>query len=158
MIAEEIDILLVEDNSADAELTLHALRKNALENRIHVARDGEEALNFLFRLEVYREHAGQPLPQLILLDLKLPRVDGLSVLRALKEDRRTRWIPVIVLTSSKEERDLTASYDLGVNSYIQKPVDFAQFLETVRTLSLYWLLLNQPPPRQALISRTEKRG
>ena len=132
MRAEEIEILLVEDSSADAELTLHALRKNALVNRIHVVRDGEEALNFLFCKEPYEERACQPLPQLILLDLKLPKVDGLSVLRALKEDRRTRWMPVIVLTSSKEERDLTASYDLGVNSYIQKPVDFEQFRETVR--------------------------
>jgi two-component system, response regulator len=156
MRAEEIEILLVEDSSADAELTLHALRKNALINRVHVVQDGEEALNFLFCLGVYQGRAGQPLPQLILLDLKLPKVDGLSVLRTLKEDRRTRWIPVIVLTSSKEERDLTASYDLGVNSYIQKPVDFDQFRETVRTLALYWLLVNQPPPRQAMPYHTEK--
>jgi CheY-like chemotaxis protein len=154
--AEEIEILLVEDSSADAELTLHALRKNALINRVHVVRDGEKALNFLFCQEVYQERAGQPLPQLVLLDLKLPKLDGLSVLRTLKEDRRTHWIPVIVLTSSKEERDLTASYDLGVNSYIQKPVDFDQFRETVHTLALYWLLVNQPPPRQAMPYHAEK--
>jgi CheY-like chemotaxis protein len=154
--AEEIETLLVEDNSADAELTLHALRKNALINRIHVVRDGEEALNFLSCQKVYQERAGQPLPQLILLDLKLPKVDGLSVLRMLKEDHRTRWMPVIVLTSSKEESDLTASYDLGVNSYIQKPVDFEEFREAVHTLALYWLLVNQPPPRQAMTDYTEK--
>ena len=153
---EEIEILLVDDSSADVDLTLHALKKNTLINRIHVARDGEEALNFLFCREPYEERARQPLPQLILLDLKLPKVDGLSVLRALKEDRRTRWMPVIVLTSSKEERDLTASYDLGVNSYIQKPVDFEQFRETVHALALYWLVVNQAPPRQDMANRTEK--
>lgn len=158
MSAEEIEILLVEDNSADAELTLHALRKNALINRIHVVRDGEEALNFLFCREPYLERAGQALPQLILLDLKLPKVDGLSVLRALKEDRRTRSTPVIVLTSSREDKDLIASYDLGVNSYIQKPVDFDRFRETVHTLGLYWLLVNQAPPQQTLASLTEKSG
>ncbi len=156
MRAEEIEILLVEDSSTDAELTLHALRKNAHVNRIHVVRDGEEALNFISCSEPYEERAGQSLPQLILLDLKLPKVDGLSVLRTLKEDRRTSWMSVIVLTSSKEERDLTASYDLNVNSYIQKPVDFDQFCETVHTLALYWLLVNQPPPRHATPDRTEK--
>ena len=156
MRAEEIEILLVEDSSVDAELTMHALRKNAHVNHIHVLRDGEEALNFLFCREPYQERAGQPLPQIILLDLKLPKVDGLSVLRALKEDPRTRWMPVIVLTSSNENSDLTASYDLGANSYIQKPIDFDQFRETVHTLALYWLLTNQPPPRQSLPYRTEK--
>jgi two-component system response regulator len=154
--AEDIEILLVEDNSADAELTLHALRKNAHVNRIHVVRDGEQALNFLFCKQPYEERAGQPLPQLILLDLKLPKVDGLSVLRTLKEDRRTRWMPVIVLTSSKEDSDLTASYDLGANSYIQKPVDFELFRETVNTLALYWLLINQSPLRHAMPNQTEK--
>jgi two-component system response regulator len=152
----EIEILLVEDNSADVELTLHALRQNAQINHIHVVRDGEEALNFLFCRESYQERAGQPLPQLILLDLKLPKVDGLSVLRLLKQDRRTRGMPVIVLTSSKENSDLTASYDLGANSYIQKPVDFDQFREMVHTLALYWLSVNQPPPRQAMLHQPEK--
>jgi CheY-like chemotaxis protein len=156
MRAEEIDILLVEDNSADAELTLHALRKNALVNRIQVVRDGEEALNFIFCKEVFQQRAGQPLPRLILLDLKLPKVDGLSVLHTLKQDRRTRWMPVIILTSSKEEGDLAASYNLGANSYIQKPVDFHGFRETVHTLALYWLRLNQPPPLQASACCTEK--
>jgi two-component system response regulator len=154
--AEEVEILLVEDSSADAELTLHALRKNVHVNHIHVVRDGEEALNFLFCRAPYEERAGQPLPQLILLDLKLPKVDGLSVLRTLKQDRRTRWMPVIVLTSSKEDSDLTASYDLGVNSYIQKPLDFTLFRETLQTLALYWLLVNQPPPRQLMPNRTER--
>jgi two-component system, response regulator len=154
--AEEIEILLVEDSSADAELTLHAFRKNAHVNHIHVVRDGEEALSFLSSREPYEDRARHPLPQLVLLDLKLPKVDGLSVLRTPKEDRRTRWMPVIVITSSKEERDLTASYDLDANSYIQKPVDFVQFQETLHTLALYWLLLNQPPPRHALTSGTEK--
>ena len=153
---EEIEILLVEDSSAEAELTLHALRKNALINRIHIVRDGEEALNFVFCKEQYQERAGQPLPQLVLLDLKLPKVDGLSVLRTLKQDRRTRWIPVIVLTSSKEEADLATSYDLGVNSYIQKPVDFDQFREAVHALAVYWLRVNQPSPRQAMTHCTEK--
>jgi two-component system response regulator len=154
--AEDIEILLVEDNSADAELTLYALRKKAHINRIHVVRDGEQALNFLYCKEPYEDRAGLPLPQLILLDLKLPKVDGLSVLRTLKEDRRTRWMPVIVLTSSKEDSDLTASYDLGANSYIQKPVDFDQFRETMHTMALYWLLVNQSPLRQAMPNRTEK--
>jgi len=154
--AEEIEILLVEDSAADAELTLHALRKNARVNRVYVARDGEEALNFLFANGTYQERIRQPLPHLVLLDLKLPKVDGLSVLRTLKQDRRTRSMPVIVLTSSTEEKDLIASYDLGVNSYIQKPVDFDQFRGTVDTLALYWLLVNQPPPRLASTGSTEK--
>ena len=158
MIPDGIEILLVDDSSADVELTLHALRQNAMVNCIHVARDGEEALNFLFCREPFRERAGEPLPRLILLDLKMPKVDGLSVLRTLKEDPRTRAIPVIILTSSKEEKDLAKSYDLGVNSYIQKPVDFNQFRETVRTLGLYWLLVNQAPLRKTLETFTEKSG
>jgi two-component system, response regulator len=151
-----IEILLVDDSSADVELTLHALRQNAMVNRIHVTRDGEEALNFLFCREPFQERAGEPLPRMILLDLKMPKVDGLSVLRTLKEDPRTRAIPVIVLTSSKEEKDVVKSYDLGANSYIQKPVDFDQFRETVRTLGLYWLLVNQAPPLQTLHTRTAR--
>jgi CheY-like chemotaxis protein len=153
---DEIEILLVEDSSADAELTMHALRKNARVNRIHLVRDGEEALNFLSGRLACQEPDAQPLPNLILLDLKLPKLDGLSVLRALKEDWRTRWVPVIILSSSREERDLTASYDLGVNSYIQKPVDFDHFRETVQTLALYWLQVNQPPPIQLRTRPSEK--
>ena len=155
MNAEVIEILLVDDSDADVELTLHALRKNAMVNRIHVASDGDEALNFLFSREMFQEHAAEPLPQLILLDLKLPKVDGLTVLRTLKGDPRTRAIPVIILTSSKEEKDLITGYNLGVNSYIQKPVDFDRFCETVRILGLYWMLVNQMPPRQTLATAVE---
>jgi CheY-like chemotaxis protein len=156
MRSDGIEILLVDDSSADVELTLHALRQNPMVNRIHIARDGEDALNFLFCREPFRERAGELLPRLILLDLKMPKVDGLSVLRTLKEDPRTRAIPVIVLTSSKEEKDVVKSYDLGANSYIQKPVDFDQFRDTVRTLGLYWLFVNQAPPLQTLHSRTAR--
>lgn len=146
MIEKPIEILLVEDNPNDVELTLHALRKNNITNRIHVVRDGAEALDFLFRTGAYAERSAQNGPKVILLDLKLPLVDGLEVLRRIKSDARTRTIPVVVLTSSREERDIVESYQLGVNSYITKPVDFQQFTEAVRNLGLYWLLLNQPPP------------
>jgi two-component system, response regulator len=156
--AEAIEILLVDDSSSDVDLTIHALRNNALIDRIHVVRDGEEALNFLFCREPFLERSGQPLPRLILLDLKLPKMDGLSVLRTLKQDCRTRSMPVIVLTSSREDKDVTASYDLGVNSYIQKPVDFDQFREILRTLGAYWLLVNQAPPQQTLTSGTQESG
>jgi len=156
MRAQEIEILLVEDNAADADLTLHALRRNGQIHRIHLVRDGEEALDFLFGQSQYRERAGQPLPQLILLDLKLPKIDGLSVLRVLKQDRRTRWIPVIILTASSEGADLLTSYDLGVNSYVQKPVDFDQFHKTLEAVAIYWLSLNQPPPAQPLAGVPEQ--
>ena len=149
MTQAEGHILLVEDNEADVELTLHALRLNHLANRIHVARDGEEALDFLFFRGIYAERSERPQPHLVLLDLKLPKVDGLEVLREIKNDPRTRAIPVVILTSSKEERDMVSSYQLGVNSYIQKPVDFDQFRETVKQLGLYWLVTNQPPPPNA---------
>lgn len=143
------EILLVEDNPADAELTLRALRKNNLANRIHLARDGEEALDFLFCRGAYEARALDATPDLILLDLKLPKVDGLEVLRELKADARTRPIPVVILTSSKEEGDLVSSYRLGVNSYIQKPVNFAEFQDVVRQLGMYWLLMNSKPPAAA---------
>ncbi len=147
MIARKvIEILLVEDNPADAELTLHALNHNRLANCIHVARDGEEALDFLFSRGAFAHRKGLALPRLVLLDLKLPKVDGLSVLRVVKDHPVTRMIPFVVLTSSCEERDLTESYSLGVNSYIQKPVDFNQFRRTVGEMGLYWLLTNVPPP------------
>lgn len=138
-------ILLVEDNPDDVELTLRALKKNHLINPVDVVRDGQEALDYLFYTG---EHAtsSHPLPGIILLDLKLPKVDGLEVLKMIKEDRRLKLIPVVVLTSSKEENDLIRSYDLGVNSYIRKPVDFEQFVETVRQIKFYWLLLNEIPP------------
>jgi CheY-like chemotaxis protein len=141
-----VDILLVEDNPGDIELTLHALRKENLGNRIHIARDGEEALDFLFCRGPYAGRSIEGPLKLVLLDLKLPKVDGLQVLHEIKKDPRTRSLPVVVLTSSKEQRDLVQSYDLGVNSYIQKPVDFNQFREVVRHLGLYWLVVNIPPP------------
>ncbi|HEV2177779.1 MAG TPA: response regulator [Terriglobia bacterium] len=143
----EIEILLVEDSPADVELTLYALRRHCVANRIHVARDGEEALNFVFCRGEYGKRSIAEAPRLILLDLKLPKVDGHEVLKAIKEDPRTRAIPVVILTSSKEEKDLCASYELGVNSYVQKPVDFEEFRQTVTKLGLYWLLVNEPPSR-----------
>jgi CheY-like chemotaxis protein len=140
-----VEILLVEDNPNDVELALHALKKNNIANRIEVVRDGAEALEFIFCTGAYAQRSINNVPKVILLDLKLPKVDGLEVLRQIKADPRTRAIPVVALTSSREDRDIVESYNLGVNSYIVKPVDFEQFTEAVRTLGLYWLLLNQPP-------------
>jgi two-component system, response regulator len=142
----ELDSLLVEDNQDDMELVLHALRREKLANRIFVVRDGEEALDFLFCRGAYAHRAFDRPPKLVLLDLKLPKVDGLGVLKQIKSDSRTRNIPIVIMTSSKEERDLVSGYDLGANSYIQKPVDFDQFRETVKNVGLYWLVTNQPPP------------
>jgi CheY-like chemotaxis protein len=138
----DVEILLVEDNPADAELTLRALRKNNLTNRVHVARDGEEAIAYLFGDELAPPHA---LPRVVLLDLKLPKVDGIEVLARIKSDPRTRRLPVVVLTSSREEPDIERCYELGVNSYIVKPVGFEKFVPAVTQAGLYWLLLNQPP-------------
>ncbi|MBI1993000.1 MAG: response regulator [Deltaproteobacteria bacterium] len=145
MTEKSVEILLVEDNPNDVELTLHALKENNLSNRIEVVRDGAEALEFIFATGAYSHRSLDQSPKVILLDLKLPKVDGLEVLKRLKADPRARMIPVVVLTSSREERDIVESYQLGVNSYIVKPVDFEQFTEAVRHLGLYWLLLNQPP-------------
>lgn len=147
--SDAVEILLVEDNPADVELTLHALGQNKLANKIQIARDGEEALDFLFNRGSFHDRISQAPPRMVLLDLKLPKVDGLGVLRAAKGDPRTRAIPIVVLTSSKEEKDMVESYSLGVNSYIQKPVDFDNFRQTVRDLGLYWLLVNVPPPNSA---------
>ena len=140
-----VEILLVEDNASDVELTLHALKRYNLANRMHVVRNGVEALEFIFCTGAYAQRSIAPGPKVILLDLKLPLVDGLEVLQRIKGDPRTRMIPVVVLTSSREERDIVESYRLGVNSYITKPVDFEQFTEAVRTLGMYWVLLNLPP-------------
>jgi len=153
MTQQEVELLLVEDNPVDVELTLHALRNNNLANQIQVVRDGEEALDFLFCREAYSRRNATHQPKLILLDLKLPKVDGLDVLRIIKTDLRTKAIPVVILTTSKEENDMVLSYQLGINSYIQKPVDFNEFRETVRHLGLYWLLVNQPPPIEAFSGR-----
>ena len=140
-----LEILLIEDNPNDVELALHALKKHHLANNIQVLRDGAEALEFLFGTGAYAQRDITNVPRVVLLDLKLPLVSGLDVLRRLKTDPRTRSIPVVMLTSSHEERDIVESYQLGVNSYIVKPVDFAQFTEAMRTLGMFWLLLNQPP-------------
>jgi two-component system response regulator len=145
MASDPVEILLVEDNPHDVELTLHSLHTHNVTNRVHVARDGAEALDFIFGRG---PHAGRSLregPKVILLDLKLPKVDGLEVLRQIKADPDAQRVPVVVLTSSNEESDVVRSYQLGVNSYIVKPVDFTQFAEAVRQLGLYWIILNQPP-------------
>jgi len=139
-------ILLVEDNPDDVELTIRALKKNNIANEVVITRDGEEALEYLTATGKYADRQQADLPQVVLLDLKLPKVGGIEVLRALRADPRTRLLPVVVLTSSTEEPDIITSYQLGANSYIRKPVDFNQFLEAVRQLGLYWLVLNQAPP------------
>jgi CheY-like chemotaxis protein len=141
----EVDILLVDDSQDDVDLTLHALRSENLANHVFVARDGEEALDFLF---CSGPHAGRSFdhpPKLVLLDLKMPKVDGMQVLKQVKGDERTRTIPVVLMTSSREERDMVSGYGLGVNSYIQKPVDFDDFRKAVKLLGLYWLVTNQAP-------------
>jgi CheY-like chemotaxis protein len=140
-----VELLLVEDNPQDLELALRALRKANLSNRIHVARDGAEALEFIFCEGPHAPRRITDCPKVILLDLKLPKVDGLEVLKRIKGDPRTKMIPIVVLTSSKEQSDVVESYQLGVNSYIVKPVNFEQFAEAVHDLGLYWLLHNQPP-------------
>src|SRR5450631_3077632 len=142
-------ILLVEDNPDDAKLTLRAFKRNNMLNPIVVVRDGVEALDFLFARGAHAERAGKPLPTLIVLDLKLPKLDGLGVLKTIRVDERTKLIPVVVLTSSKEEQDLIHSYSLGANSYVRKPVDFAEFLEAVRVLGIYWLMMNQSPSERS---------
>ena len=140
-------ILLVEDNPDDEALTMRALKKNNIGNALHVARDGVEALDFIFCTGQYAERDPRDQPQVILLDLKLPKVDGLEVLRRIRSDERTRRQPVVILTSSNEQQDLVDSYNLGVNSYIRKPVDFNEFINAVRQLGLYWLVLNEAPPK-----------
>jgi two-component system response regulator len=145
MNTDEVDILLADDSQDDVDLTLHALRGENLANHVFVVRDGEEALEFLF---CTGPHAGRSFdhpPKLVLLDLKMPKVDGMQVLKQLKSDPRTKTIPVVLMTSSREECDMANGYELGVNSYIQKPVDFAEFRKAVKLLGLYWLVTNRPP-------------
>jgi CheY-like chemotaxis protein len=150
MNSQEVELLLVEDDPNDVELTLIALRKHKLANMIHVVRDGEEALDFLFSRGQYTHRGHNGPPKVILLDLKLPKVSGLEVLKVIKSDPRTKTVPVVVMTSSGEQRDIVEGYRLGVNSYIQKPIDFEQFQSIIRELGYYWLVVNQCPPPEAL--------
>ena len=144
-----VEILLVEDNPDDIDLTLYALKRNNLANAVNIVRDGEEALDFLFCRGQYSGRRFDDPPKVILLDLKLPKVDGLEVLRIVKGDLRTKAVPVVVMTSSMEQRDMVEGYHLGVNSYIQKPVDFEQFRALIKNLGFYWLVVNQSPPKEA---------
>jgi two-component system, response regulator len=141
----DVEILLVEDNPQDAELTLRALKKNNIANNVHHVKDGAEAIEFLFATGMYSGRRSENTPKVVLLDLKLPKVDGLEVLKRIKSDDRTRMMPVVILTSSKQDRDMVESYKLGVNSYIVKPVEFEKFLEAVKQAGLYWLLVNKIP-------------
>jgi len=141
----EVEILLVEDNPSDAELAIRALKSHNLTNKLVWLKDGVEALDFIFAQGQYADRSMEDVPKVVLLDLKLPRVNGLEVLEKVKSDKRTRTIPIVVLTSSSEERDIVTSYNLGVNSYILKPVAFDKFIDAVQEVGLYWLLLNKPP-------------
>jgi two-component system response regulator len=140
-------ILLVEDNPDDVELTLRAFKQYNISNEISVVRDGAEALDYLFATGTYSDRDTTLMPAVVILDLKLPKVDELEVLQRLRADERTKLVPVVILTSSKEEKDMINGYRFGANSYVQKPVDFAQFIEAARQLGLYWLVINEPPPR-----------
>lgn len=149
-----VQILLVEDNPHDVELARHAFKHHNLANGVHVVRDGAEAIDYMFKQGQYEDRGPESDPDVILLDLKLPKVDGIDVLRAIKANVKTRHVPVVVLTSSNSESDVIESYDLGVNSYIVKPVDFDQFTEAVRLIGFYWLLVNRPPS-PSIVKRTE---
>jgi len=153
MIHDEVEILYVEDDPADAELTLAAMRRSKMANTIHIARDGAEALDFLF---CQGPHSGREFlaPKFVLLDLKLPKVNGIEVLRAIRSDPQTEFVPVVILTSSLEQKDLIDSYKLHVNSYVQKPVDFEKFQQIVQQLGLYWLIVNQPVPAKTSAAAT----
>lgn len=157
MSARDIDVLLAEDDSADAELILTSLGRDGMADRVHVARDGEEALDFVFARAAHVDRISVALPRLVLLDIKLPKVTGLDVLRQIKHDPRTKMIPVVLLTSSNIKRDVALGYELGANSYIQKPVDFGQFRETVQLIGSYWLTVNTPVPGRLLEPRERRR-
>jgi two-component system response regulator len=144
--SNEVEILLVDDSPEDVELTIRALRRSKIANEIQVAEDGAEALDFLFCRGPYKDRLFSHPPKLVLLDLKLPKVDGLEVLRAVRADERTKAIPVVILTSSKEQKDVLTGYSLGVNAFVQKPVDFAQFGDAIRQIGMFWMLINQAPP------------
>jgi len=145
MVMEEVEILLVEDNPTDAELTMRALKRKNMANQVFWVKDGAEALDFIFAKGEFSNRNPDNLPRLILLDLRMPKVDGLEVLQKIKAEENTRKIPVVVLTSSKEDRDIVESYELGVNSYVSKPVEFDEFIDAVSTLGFYWMLINNPP-------------
>ena len=155
--SEEVEILLVDDSVEDVELTVLALRRSKICNKIQIAEDGAEALDFLFCRGPYQDRSFSLPPKLILLDLKLPKVDGMGVLRAIRADDRTKAIPVVILTSSKEQNDLIDGYNLGVNAYIQKPVDFEKFGDTIRQVGMFWMLINQAPPPGAFVA-SKARG
>jgi two-component system response regulator len=154
--SHEVEILLVDDSAEDVELTVLALRRHKLSNDIQIAEDGAEALDFLFCRGAHKDRTFSHPPKLVLLDLKLPKVNGLEVLREIRADERTKAIPVVILTSSKEQRDLIDGYGLGVSAYIQKPVDFDQFAETIRQIGMFWLLINQPPPAGAFLAHKQR--
>jgi CheY-like chemotaxis protein len=151
--SQEVEILLVDDSPEDVELTILALRRHKISNAIQVAEDGAEALDFLFCRGPHEGRSFSHPPRLVLLDLKLPKVDGLGVLKAIRADERTRAIPVVILTSSKEQNDVIDGYNLGVSAYIQKPVDFNQFAETIRQIGMFWLVINQAPPPGAFMAK-----
>lgn len=154
----EVEILLVDDSPEDVELTIRALRRSKIVNEIKVAEDGEEALDFLFCRGAYKDRTFDHPPRLVLLDLKLPKVEGMDVLRALRADERTKAIPVVIFTSSKQQRDLIDGYKLGVNAYVQKPVDFEQFGEAMRRIGMFWMLINEAPPPGAFAEAKTAKG
>jgi CheY-like chemotaxis protein len=154
--SDAVEILLVDDSPEDVELAVLALRRSKLSNSIQIAGDGSEALDFLFCRGPHENRSFLHPPRLVLLDLKLPKVDGLQVLKAIRTDERTKRIPVVILTSSREQRDLTEGHNLGVNAYIQKPVDFNQFTDTIRQIGMFWLLLNQAPPEVTYLASKSK--